>query len=182
MSINTATATMEDIKAAETVALLALYNKITKQSVKKFKDRKTAEARTWNAIQQLGVGEDISKTDNEKPAKTAKIEKKTRAAGKRKMRFCFAPGNPKELRIPREGSLRKKVFDLLNRKNGATFTEIQEAFGWHVKNTYEAIRLVHRTTNYGMWNTQEKNGDLRIYLLLDSKEYKELIQEEKKAA
>lgn len=173
-SINTATVTQEDIQQAETGDLLKLYNEITGDNVKKFADRKTAERRTWKAIQQLPPGADINKAE-----KKIKKEKHSR---KRIMRFCFAPGSVKDQHEPKKSSLRFRVFEMLNKKNGALFSEIQKEFKWHSKNTYEAVRLVHRTTNYGMWSNVEKDGDIRIRLITDSKEYSDLVSSEKKAA
>lgn len=191
MTINTANATLADIKAAETSELLTVFNKITKQSVKKFSDRKTAEHRTWNAIQQLPPGEDINKpvkkdtkvaSKIEKGSKTPKVKKPSgekTAARKRTMRFCFAPGAEKTFKAPRASSLRFKLFELLQRKNGILFSEIHKEFPkWSKQNIYEGIRLVHFTTNYGMWSTQE-NGDLRIQIVSDLGKYKELVAESK---
>jgi hypothetical protein len=58
------------------------------------------------------------------------------------------------------------------------FSEIQKAFKWHEKNTYEAIRLVHATTNIGMWSVQE-DGDIRVILIRDKAKYTALVNEEK---
>lgn len=181
MSINTATATMADIKAADTSELLEVYNKITGRTTKKFADRKTGEQQTWNVIQQLAPGEDINKSETKSVAKKPKKEKAVKEPRKRIMRFCFAPGAAKSLRSPRAGSLRARLFDLLQQKNGLLFSEIHKEFPkWSKQNIYEAIRLIHFTTNYGMWSNPE-NGDIRVQIITDSAKYKELVSEAKAA-
>lgn len=191
MTINTATATQADIKAAETSELVAVYNKITKKTITKFSDRKTAEARTWAAIQQLAPNEDINKPAKKDSKVAGKIEKAPKAKStvapikkqpsKRTMRFCFAPGAVKSFKAPRAGSLRAALFELLMKKNGLLFSEIHKAFPqWTKQNIYEAIRLIHFTTNYGMWSNLE-NGDIRVQIISDINLYKELVAESKAA-
>lgn len=182
MTINTATATMADIKAATTPELLALYNKISKKNIKRFADRKAAERQTWNVIQQLAPGEDI---DAKVAGKIEKVKKpkaiSSKPPRKRMMRFCFAPGSAKNLKAPRAGSLRAQLFELLRRKNGILFSEIHKEFPkWTKQNIYECIRLIHFTTGYGMWSVRE-NDDLRVYIVTDLAEYKELVSEAKAA-
>lgn len=186
MPINTATATFEEVQKAETSELLALYNKITGEDVKKFADRNTAERRTWKAIGMLAPGEDVNDPKTKPKVKEHMITdgkpkaelKSGKVKRKRTMRFCFAPGSEKDFVEPRKTSLRFKVYEMLNRKGGVLFSEIQKAFKWHEKNTYEAIRLVHATTNIGMWSTQE-NGDIRVVLVRDKAKYTALVNDEK---
>jgi hypothetical protein len=147
--------TKEKIKETETAKLIVLYNETTGKSIKKFSDRATAELRTWKAIEQ---------------AAPPKIKKK------RVMRFCFAPGD--QFQQPRKGSLREKLFQMLSEEKGVLFSEIMEKFKWEARNTYEAVRLIHFTTNYGMWSVKE-NDDLRIRLIKSIKEYINLVNDAK---
>ncbi len=192
--IDTSNITLEDIKKADTSDLLALYNEITGEEVKKFADRATAERRTWKVVGQLAPGENIwngekkpkEKKVAEPKAKKAAAEPKPKKAkvvkekSKRVMRFCFAP--QKTITTLRPTSKRAKVLELLSRKRGALFSEIKEAFPeWTAKDVYEAIRLVHFTNGIGMWSYPESD-DLRIMVVRTMEEYKSLLEEEKKAA
>lgn len=176
ITINTATATREDIKKAETNELVELYNLIAQKNIKKFENRKIAEERTWNLIQRLAPDEDIRETLIEQPPKKVPLSKK---APKRIMRFCFAPAKEDSITAPKEGTLRAQLFKMLLRKNGVLFSEIQDTFKWSSRNTYEAIRIIHFTTGHGMWSNYEKDG-LRVRIVKDQQEYKQLVIEAKK--
>lgn len=151
-----------NIQEAETKALVELYNKLTGKSIKKFADRKTAEKR---------LGELLKKA-NLQPKKSTK---------KRIMRFCFAPGGQKDLKEPKKGSLREKLFQMLKNNKEVLFSHIQKEFNWGSRNTYEALRLIHFTTNYGMWSIPQED-DIIIRLIENHKEYTDLIAESKKKA
>lgn len=147
--------TISDLKAASTKELLDFYNETTGKMIKKFSSRKAALAQTSKLL-------------------------KVSTPKARRMRFRFAPKN--EIRSLRVGSKRAKVQELLSNPKGILFAEVMTAFGWGVRNTYEAIRLVHSSTGCGMWHEVDPSGDLRIYIVNDPQEYKKLLGEEKKAA
>jgi hypothetical protein len=102
--------------------------------VKKFTSRKSAVARIWKAIQSLdGSATEAATTAPArankakaaaKPAKKAKSATKAKAAkGKR------AKGGDKPA-VARDGSKKAEVLGLLQRKGGATLTQIMKATGW----------------------------------------------------
>jgi hypothetical protein len=163
--------TPQEIKHKSTQELVNFYNAHAKSSIKKFTDRATAEKRVATLIKEL--------------IDLPKLQSTKRSKSKRSMRFRFAPKPVKEQTKLRETSKSKKVFDLLSREKGALFTEIKEHFNWSSNNTYEAIRLIHFRTGVGLWHIEE-NGDLRIFTIIEYKEYVQLLndskEEDKKAA
>lgn len=190
--LSTAKITESDIKNASTEDLVDTYNAIfTDAPVKKFRDRKTAEARTWKAIGQLPTAVDISKPEKKASKTVEKTVEKTvvkkiaeNKKAKRTMRFCFAPHNKTELTEPRKTSLRGQLFAFFSERGekGVLFSEVQAKFPhWKKTDAYEGIRLIHFTTGYGMWSNEE-NDDIRIQLVAEKQVYNSLLAEAKKQA
>lgn len=131
MPINTATATIEDVRKAETSELLELYNKITDSDVKRFSAHDVAVKRTWKAIQQLAPGENIDETLKKTKKKTANSTpaKKEKKAGKRdgyekRLIKMLITENPK-----RPNTRAHKKFELLMRMDGNTIAEYKKEEG-----------------------------------------------------
>lgn len=137
MAINTATATLKDLEAAETSELSAVFNKITGKSIKKFENRGAAISRTWKAIQQLAPGENIEDdktvilTKKEKPVKAKKAPSvKTKEKSNKRDDYenrvieLLIKANPK-----REGSRAHKKFALLMEMDGKTIGEYRAKEG-----------------------------------------------------
>ena len=125
--------------------LVAILNSLPgEEPVKKLKDPKTAISRIWARIQELG---EAAKPEPE-PAAKPKAERKGKggaqsakgapAKGKASKKATPAKAAPKgkkaaktpEAAGPREGSKTAQVVAMLQRKNGATISEIMEAMGW----------------------------------------------------
>jgi hypothetical protein len=89
-------------------------------AITKFKDRKTAVTRIWNAIQSLGepVQTDAPVKPHAAPVKAKSTRKAT--ASKR------APKS----KNTRQGSKTEKIIDLLKRPGGASLKEIMKATDW----------------------------------------------------
>jgi hypothetical protein len=124
--INTATATIADIKAAETIDLVATYNQIMGKEIKKFRDRATAEKQTWAAIQRLAPAEDIN---SKKVVKAAATKPKKEVVGKRdnyenRIIEVLVKENPK-----RPGSRAHRKFEILMQCDGMTIREYKNKEG-----------------------------------------------------
>ena len=110
--------------------------------VKKFENRNKAVARIWKALQHVdgvATAEDATAAEaaNTAPkgAKGApskgKLEKKSTPAKKApKTRSKATKPAKGEPGAPREGSKTAQVVAMLQRKNGATLSEIMERMGW----------------------------------------------------
>jgi hypothetical protein len=104
-------------------------------AVKKFTSRKSAVARIWKAIQSLDSGSPAEqattapkgankrKVAAKQPKKAKSTVKAKAAKGKR------AKGGGKPA-VARDGSKKAEVLGLLQRKGGATLTQIMKATGW----------------------------------------------------
>jgi len=109
--------------------------------VKKFENRDKAVARIWKALQRLNGG---SPAEDATAAETAPAARKgTKGAptkGKSEKKATPAKKAPKAKKgtkpakadsgAPREGSKTAQVVAMLQRKNGATITEIMDKMGW----------------------------------------------------
>ena len=100
--------------------LVEVWNSLPSATpVKKFKDRKTAVTRIWNAIQSLG--EPVATRAPKPHAAHVKAGSAPRAT----------PSKPApEAKGARQGSKTRKILDLLNRPGGATLNQIIQATGW----------------------------------------------------
>ena len=101
--------------------LVAIWNSLPGATpITKFKDRKTAIARIWKAIQRLGepVAAQTARKRNVAPAKAKPARKTT-------------PPQPAHTgHGTRSGSKTAKILDLVQRPGGASLQEIMEATGW----------------------------------------------------
>ena len=110
------------------------------ESVKGFKNAKTAASRIWSRIQSLAeVAEQPAKPKGARKAKVgAQAAKGAPAQEKATKKATPAKKAPKakkgaksaESTGPREGSKTAQVVEMLKRKNGATLEEIMEKMAW----------------------------------------------------
>jgi Protein of unknown function (DUF3489) len=117
--------------------LVAIWNSLPGVTpAKKFKDRTTATSRMWERIQGLG---EAAKPKEERKAKGgAQAAKGAPAKPKATKKATSAKKGPKgkkaakgqETTGPREGSKTAQVVAMLQRKNGATLSEIMDKMGW----------------------------------------------------
>jgi hypothetical protein len=103
--------------------------------VKKFTDRKSAVARIWKAIQSLdgGGAPEAGTTAPERGNKAklgAKQAKKLKSATKRPAKSAQGRKSVAKPAVTREGSKKAEVVALLQRKGGATLTDIMKATNW----------------------------------------------------
>ena len=105
--------------------------------VKKFTDRKSGVARIWKAIQSLdgggvveaataptGANKGKAATKAPKKAKSTVKPKPAKAAKRKSSKAAAKPTTA------RDGSKKAEVIGLLQRKGGATLTQIMKATGW----------------------------------------------------
>jgi hypothetical protein len=134
--------------------LLSAYNYMTRQTVRKFADRKSAVRRVWAELEKKGpvaepaapqpAPEPASEPEEAPPAPpapgaqpplqrdpTAKGTPKPRANRKDKVRVfklpLGGPNNISPVRAAKAGSRREKVLEMLKAPGGATFDEISKA-------------------------------------------------------
>src|ERR1700735_4535708 len=125
--------------------LVAIWNSLPGVTpVKKFKDRTTAATRIWKSIQELGesVKPKLEQPLQPKPGRKsndgAQAAKGAVTKGKATKRARTAKNAPQgkraaktqEATAPREGSKTAQVVAMLQRKNGATLSEIMDKMGW----------------------------------------------------
>lgn len=157
-----------DLKALSSKELVAVYNELTGKATKKFASREKGLAQTWAAlrIELKAQAATEEPTAAEKPAP----EKKAVGSGRR-MTFRLAPGTVRDVR---DTSKRAAVIKLLERPNGATFAEVQEATGWNERQTYEGIRLVHFSAGHGLWDSVDADGAVRVRIVDSLEEFRKL--------
>lgn len=175
MTINAATATLQDIREVEsTKELVEFYNSIVPEEkrIKKFSNRAEAENRVWKLIQSLPP-EDEKPTKRKAPVKERKL---------REMNFRFAPEAPTKIRLPREGSIRSEVFKVIDTPQGATFDQITARLRVKKKNNmYECLRLIHFQCGMGLWHWRDSSGNTRVRTVRTKDEYMKLLNEAKAA-
>lgn len=92
--------------------------------VTKFKDRKTAVTRIWDALQSLG--EPVAVKAAGKPH-TAPVK---RGTGKKATQAKKTPPTAPQAKGARESSKTSKILDLVKRPDGASLKEIMKATDW----------------------------------------------------
>lgn len=119
------------------VRLVEIWNSLPGvEPVKTFKSAKAAAGRIWNRIQALGENpkpKAPTKAPSAKPARrVAPAKPKSAQKTTHAKKATKAPKKSAESKAdgPRQGSKTAQVIALLQRKNGATLTEIMEATAW----------------------------------------------------
>ncbi len=104
--------------------------------VKKFKDRQTAVARIWKALQTLDqVAPEAAPADEPATAtpvapETPDVAPEETPATKKTTTRKGANRAPKAAKAPRESSKTAQVVAMLQRPEGATLSEIMTSMGW----------------------------------------------------
>jgi uncharacterized protein DUF3489 len=93
--------------------------------VKKFKDRKTAVTRIWDAIRQL-----LPNVAEQAPDAAPAKGKRDKDAKKGTKRHTARPSAKKTASVAREGSKKAEVVDLMRRPKGVMLAEIMKKTGW----------------------------------------------------
>ena len=104
--------------------LVEIWNSLPGASpVKKFKDRQTAVSRIWKALQRLGQVA-APAADEPEAATATPIVPEEAASTKKATSRKNAPGSP------RESTKTEQVIAMLQRREGATLSEIMESMCW----------------------------------------------------
>ena len=112
--------------------------------VKKFTDRKSAVARIWQAVQRLEAAPESASAAPQAPPVAPATPKATKDTTRAKRAPTAAqrakeasprkkasePATKKEAGEARDGSKKALVVAMLQRKNGATLSEIMDKMGW----------------------------------------------------
>lgn len=156
--------TREDLDSLTTKQLVELYNQVTGRKTKKFNTRKVGLEQTWRALQTTSpAGE---------KAEAAGREKEEAGQG---LSFRLPPRD--QQKEPRQGTKRRKVFELLCSKEGALFSEVMKACKWSRKDAYEGIRLLNTYCGFPLWHERIGADDYRIHVVTPAR-YRVLVERE----
>jgi len=154
--------------------LVAIWNSLPGITpVKKFKDRKTAISRIWVRIQSLGESAEPKPEPSAKPQAERKAKGGARAAkgapakGKASKKATAAKGAPKgkkaakakEAAGPRAGSKMAEVITMMQRKGGASISEIMEAMSWQRHTVRGFVAGALKKAGYAVESFKPENGE-----------------------
>lgn len=145
----------EEIENMTGPELVAAYNTLTGENVKRFGDRKSGLRRTLAALDAKGQAKPAKAEPKAKPKPTDK----PKAKAPRTPRHIDWPAK-KEKKTHRPGTKRAVVVDLLSRKSGATRDDLMKATGWDEKTLYDGLRLVHVYLGHGI--REDETGHLHL--------------------
>jgi Protein of unknown function (DUF3489) len=150
--------------------VVAIWNSLAGvKEVKGFKNSKAAAGKIWERVQ--GLGEAAKPEPEEKPkaakkakggAKAAKSAptkgKATKKAGPARI-APKAKKAAKESDGPREGSKTAQVVAMLQRKNGATISEIMETMGWQKHTVRGFMAGAMKKAGYAVESFKPEGGE-----------------------
>jgi Protein of unknown function (DUF3489) len=93
--------------------------------VKKFKDRKVAVVRIWEAVQRM-----LPTDTQQAPNVALKVLRGKTASARGKQRDTARPSAKKTARFARDGSKKAGILDMMRGAEGATLAEIMKMTGW----------------------------------------------------
>jgi Protein of unknown function (DUF3489) len=143
--------------------LVAIWNGVT--PAKKFKDRTTAINRVWDRIQGLG---EAAKPKEERKAKggaqaakgaRAKAKATKKATGAKKAPKAKKAAKAQESAGPREGSKTAQVVAMLQRKNGATLSEIMDKMSWQKHTVRGFMAGAMKKAGYNVESFKPEGGE-----------------------
>jgi Protein of unknown function (DUF3489) len=153
--------------------LVAVYNSLPGvEPVDGFKSAKTGASKIWVSIQSLGeaakpVAEPAKPKGSKKAKGSAKAAKAAPAKGKATKKAAPAKNAPKAKKAakkeesagPREGSKTAQVVAMLQRKNGATLSEIMEKMGWQKHTVRGFMAGAMKKAGYTVESFKPEGGD-----------------------
>jgi Protein of unknown function (DUF3489) len=137
--------------------------------LKKFKDHNTAIRRIWARIQHLGGNaEPETQPETPKVERTANSGRGAAKGTSAKPKSRKAPSRVKksarEAGAPREGSKTAQVVAMLQRKNGATISEIVDKMGWQKHTVRGFMAGAMKKAGYTVESFKPEGGE-RTYRL-----------------
>jgi hypothetical protein len=151
--------------------LSAIYNSLPGVTpIETFKTAKTGASKIWESIQGLGkAAEAPAKPKANKKAKgSAKAAKSAPAKGKASKKAAPAKSAPKAKKSPtteekpkgvRGGSKTAQVVAMLQRKNGATISEIMDKMGWQKHTVRGFVAGAMKKASYAVESFKPENGE-----------------------
>ena len=148
-----------------TARLVELWNGLPGQTpIKKFKDRATAVARIWRAIQSLEVApaqepaDAVAKASGATTPQTPNVAPEEPALARKASRAKRTPKPAQNAKSARAGSKTQTVLGLLRRQGGVTAKELIEATGWQPHSVRGFLSGAVRK-NMGLTVVSAKNRD-----------------------
>jgi hypothetical protein len=154
--------------------LVAIYNSLPGVTpVETFKTAKAGASKIWDAIQGLAeaakpVAEPAKPKANKKAKGSAKAAKGAPAKGKAAKKATPAKSAPKAKKSAatgekpkgiRGGSKTAQVVAMLQRKNGATISEIMEKMGWQKHTVRGFMAGAMKKAGYAVESFKPENGE-----------------------
>jgi hypothetical protein len=146
--------------------LVAIWNGLPGvEPVMKFKNSKIAASRIWERIQGLG---EAAKPKDERKAKggapaakgaPAKAKATKKATGAKKEPKAKKAAKAKESAGPREGSKTAQVVAMLQRKNGATLSEIMDKMSWQKHTVRGFMAGAMKKAGYNVESFKPEGGE-----------------------
>ncbi len=139
--------------------------------VKKFKDRQTAVSRIWKALQSLGQAAPEAVTADEPTPvpeaatatpvapQTPDVAPEEAPAKKKATARKNAPKAPKVAKVPRESSKTAQVVAMLQRKEGATLSEIMSSMGWQKHTVRGFMAGAMKKAGYSVESFKPEGGE-----------------------
>jgi hypothetical protein len=146
--------------------LVAIWNGLPGvEPVKKFKNARIAASRIWERIQSLG---EAAKPKEDRKAKggapaakgaPAKAKATKRATAAKKAPSAKKAAKAQETAGPREGSKTAQVVAMLQRKNGATLSEIMDKMGWQKHTVRGFMAGAMKKAGYNVESFKPEGGE-----------------------
>jgi hypothetical protein len=149
-----------------TERLVAIWNSLPGvEPVKGFKNAKSAASRIWERIQSLA---EAAKPKEERKAKgvapatkgaPAKAKTTKKATAAKKAPKAKKAAKAQETAGPREGSKTAQVVAMLQRKNGATLSEIMDKMGWQKHTVRGFMAGTMKKAGYNVESFKPEGGE-----------------------
>jgi|SRR5450759_1638685 hypothetical protein len=154
--------------------LVAIWNSLAGvRPVKRFPNHKVAAGQVWARIQGLGQSAEPKAEPVTKPKAEPKAKRGARGAkgapakaktGQKALTAKNPPqgkkaAKPQDAAVPREGSKTAQVVAMLQRKSGATLTEIMQKMGWQKHTVRGFMAGAMKKAGYAIESFKPEGGE-----------------------